>query len=239
MTLVSTSKASSRYLNSLRIQTTWRPICCASRIRLGVRRSGRARTHKTPCVSPNWPYTCIHTGWQSVHGYKRAQTGVVCGNQVSYLKAKVEAWREEARRKDYLLAAALERIPALEEPREGHMTASEDAGKVTVPPDGRKGCAAASVVEAMVRSGDMTKRALEAWIGKHVAVLNPRSVGTILPLAAGLRRSAARVHPSADESSTPAPRPPPDEVSTPAHGAPRQAPKRLRELGQEALFGRL
>ncbi len=38
--------------------------------------------------------------------------------QVEYLRREVEAWQEEARRKDHLLAAALERIPALEEPSE-------------------------------------------------------------------------------------------------------------------------
>lgn len=38
--------------------------------------------------------------------------------QVEYLRREVEAWQEEARRKDHLLAAALERIPELEAPSE-------------------------------------------------------------------------------------------------------------------------
>ena len=37
---------------------------------------------------------------------------------IAHLRSEVEAWREAARRKDHLLAAALERIPALEAPQE-------------------------------------------------------------------------------------------------------------------------
>jgi hypothetical protein len=36
--------------------------------------------------------------------------------QVEYLRGEVVVWQDEARRKDHLLAAALERIPALEPP---------------------------------------------------------------------------------------------------------------------------
>src|SRR5215217_1081770 len=71
--------------------------------------------------------------------------------QVSYLKEVVrsrdeelrrreEEYREEARRKDHLLAAALERIPAIEppdtpsEPRESPVTASEEPHN-THPPE--------------------------------------------------------------------------------------------------------
>src|SRR5215213_3071404 len=35
--------------------------------------------------------------------------------QITYLREQAALWQEEARRKDHLLAAALERIPALEE----------------------------------------------------------------------------------------------------------------------------
>jgi hypothetical protein len=61
-------------------------------------------------------------------------------DQVSYLKAEVEAWREESRRKDHLLAAALERVPpALEEAREtpskSSGSASEGEGGVETIPD--------------------------------------------------------------------------------------------------------
>ncbi len=38
---------------------------------------------------------------------------------IAHLRSEVEAWREEARRKDHLLMAALERIPAIEAPASG------------------------------------------------------------------------------------------------------------------------
>jgi hypothetical protein len=48
------------------------------------------------------------------------QSGLVesLGDQVSYLRGQLEAEREAGRRKDHLLAAALERIPAIEAPRD-------------------------------------------------------------------------------------------------------------------------
>jgi len=59
--------------------------------------------------------------------------------QVSYLKAEVEDWKEESRRKDHLLAAALERIPALEEApleaRESPESASGGEGGTSAPPE--------------------------------------------------------------------------------------------------------
>ncbi len=58
---------------------------------------------------------------------------------IAHLKSEVEAWREAARRKDHLLAAALERIPALEAPPRdapGAPTAGEDEpGGVETPGD--------------------------------------------------------------------------------------------------------
>jgi hypothetical protein len=53
-------------------------------------------------------------------------------DQISYLRDQLEAEREAGRRKDHLLAAALERIPAIEpppEPRESPETVSEEEGK--------------------------------------------------------------------------------------------------------------
>jgi hypothetical protein len=51
---------------------------------------------------------------------------------IAQLRSEVEAWREEARRKDHLLAAALERIPPqLEAPQE----ASEAAEPVSETPE--------------------------------------------------------------------------------------------------------
>jgi hypothetical protein len=60
--------------------------------------------------------------------------------QVVYLKETVAQRDEEIRRRDHLLAAALERIPAIEagDEREGHMTASEEADKGTAPPEQQK-----------------------------------------------------------------------------------------------------
>ncbi len=57
---------------------------------------------------------------------------------IAQLRSEVEAWREEARRKDHLLAAALERIPAIEAPaspekRESDLTASEAPQRGDIP----------------------------------------------------------------------------------------------------------
>ena len=55
------------------------------------------------------------------------------------LRHREEEYREESRRKDHLLAAALERIPALEEPpsepREPEANASEERPGTDVPPE--------------------------------------------------------------------------------------------------------
>jgi hypothetical protein len=55
-------------------------------------------------------------------------------SHIETLEGEVDAWREEARRKDHLLAAALERIPAIEEaslePRDAPVSASEERGSV-------------------------------------------------------------------------------------------------------------
>ncbi len=59
---------------------------------------------------------------------------------IAHLRSEVEAWREAARRKDHLLAAALERIPAIEAPaspekRESDLTVSPDPERGTTPGD--------------------------------------------------------------------------------------------------------
>ena len=63
-------------------------------------------------------------------------------DQVEYLRGELDIRNEELRRKDHLLAAALERIPAIEAPtedpavpRESTVTASEDTSKGDVPTD--------------------------------------------------------------------------------------------------------
>ncbi len=63
-------------------------------------------------------------------------------DQVSYLRRELGIRNEELRRKDHLLAAALERIPAIEEappePRESPETAPEGRGEGEVPSDQEK-----------------------------------------------------------------------------------------------------
>ncbi len=51
--------------------------------------------------------------------------------QVDYLRRQLEVWQEEARRKDHIIAALAERIPAIEavpEPRESSQTPPEEQG---------------------------------------------------------------------------------------------------------------
>ncbi len=50
------------------------------------------------------------------------------------LQEQIEFLRRELERKDHLLAAALERIPAIEAPRESPQTTAEDAGGVATRP---------------------------------------------------------------------------------------------------------
>src|SRR5215212_12048357 len=57
--------------------------------------------------------------------------------QITYLREQAALWQEEARRKDHLLAAALERTPALEEPsepREERVMDSEEPYSTHAPP---------------------------------------------------------------------------------------------------------
>jgi hypothetical protein len=57
---------------------------------------------------------------------------------IEFLRSELALWQEEARRKDHLLAAALERIPEIEPPpdaRDGREAASEAPGGVEVGPE--------------------------------------------------------------------------------------------------------
>ena len=60
-------------------------------------------------------------------------------SKIELLERELGDWKEEARRKDHLLAAALERIPAIEEsppePRESDISASEERGEGDAPPE--------------------------------------------------------------------------------------------------------
>jgi excisionase family DNA binding protein len=58
--------------------------------------------------------------------------------QVDYLRRQLEVWQEEARRKDHIIAALAERIPAIEaapEPQERPETASKHEGNGTAHED--------------------------------------------------------------------------------------------------------
>ncbi len=63
-------------------------------------------------------------------------------DQVEHLRRELDIRNEELRRKDHLLAAALERIPAIEEappgPRDADVSASEGRGGADVPPEPEK-----------------------------------------------------------------------------------------------------
>ncbi len=50
------------------------------------------------------------------------------GAQVEYLKGVVATRDEEIRRRDHIIAGLVERVPALEAPRNGHETPADDAG---------------------------------------------------------------------------------------------------------------
>ncbi len=59
-------------------------------------------------------------------------------DRIRFLEAELESRKEEARRKDHLLAAALERVPAIEVPSEGSdspMTAADGSDKGTPTPE--------------------------------------------------------------------------------------------------------
>jgi len=65
-------------------------------------------------------------------------------DQVENLQRELEVRNDELRRKDHLLAAALERIPAIEppdtpsEPRESSVKGSEEQHSTHAPPDQEK-----------------------------------------------------------------------------------------------------
>ena len=59
-------------------------------------------------------------------------------DQISFLRAELVTRNEELRRKDHIIAALTERIPELEaspEPREAHVTDSEEAARDTASPE--------------------------------------------------------------------------------------------------------
>jgi hypothetical protein len=59
--------------------------------------------------------------------------------QISFLRSELVTRNEELRRKDHIIAALTERIPALEqgsEEREGHVAASEEPYSTQAPPEG-------------------------------------------------------------------------------------------------------
>jgi len=94
------------------------------RIKRGTLRSERQAGRVFVLLGPDRPteHTTEHTTEQTELTDARDEL-------IAQLRAEVEAWREEARRKDHLLAAALERIPAIEAPpeaRESPVTVEEE-----------------------------------------------------------------------------------------------------------------
>ena len=74
------------------------------------------------------------------YGGPSDQTGLIesLQDQIEYLRGQLEAEREAGRRKDHLLAAALERIPAIEAPRDeprAPETATEGESDTETPAD--------------------------------------------------------------------------------------------------------
>ena len=55
------------------------------------------------------------------------------GAQVEYLKGVVATRDEEIRRRDHIIAGLVERVPALEAPRNGHETPADDAAEGAEP----------------------------------------------------------------------------------------------------------
>ena len=59
-------------------------------------------------------------------------------HQNEFLRREVEAWQEEARRKDHIIAGLVQRVPELEaaqEPREAPVAPSEEADNGKTPPE--------------------------------------------------------------------------------------------------------
>jgi predicted DNA-binding transcriptional regulator AlpA len=72
-------------------------------------------------------FVLLGQGQPTEHTTERTELTDARDELIAELRSEVEAWREEARRKDHLLAAALERIPPqLEAPRESPQAAEEE-----------------------------------------------------------------------------------------------------------------
>jgi len=103
------------------------------RIKRGTLRSERQAGRVFVLLGPDQP---------TEHTTKQTELTDARDELIAQLRAEVEAWREEARRKDHLLAAALERIPAIEappEPRESPETAREGQSDTHTPPEPQEG----------------------------------------------------------------------------------------------------
>jgi len=95
------------------------------RIKRGTLRSERQAGRVFVLLGPDRP---------TEHTTERTELTDARDELIAQLRAEVEAWREEARRKDHLLAAALERIPAIEA-RESPEAPSEAAADAPGPPE--------------------------------------------------------------------------------------------------------
>jgi len=82
-------------------------------------------------------FVLLGQGQPTEHTTERTELTDARDELIAQLRSEVEAWREEARRTDHLLAAALERIPPqLEAPREPPQTVEEEPERAEPHPAG-------------------------------------------------------------------------------------------------------
>src|SRR5215218_344060 len=97
------------------------PDAVRSRLRRGTLRKDRG---------PDGEVLVVLDGDASATDHPTVALVEALEEQITYLREQAALWQEEARRKDHLLAAALERTPALEEepsePREERAMDSEE-----------------------------------------------------------------------------------------------------------------
>jgi DNA polymerase elongation subunit (family B) len=79
----------------------------------------------------------------------------VLQEQNDYLRRQLEVWQEEARRKDHIIAALAERIPAIEAPQD---TASEATGAAESDEDAPYGTSSQEAEDSLQRRPSWWKR---------------------------------------------------------------------------------
>lgn len=140
-------------------------------VRMRIRR-GTLRSEKSDDRVYVWLDEDLGANQGDVH---HADQGAAYRELIEQLRAEVEAWREEARRKDHIIAGLIERLPPqLEAPPDepgADLTATEEPGKGEGPTHrslqaapGGGGCWEDR------RKGMAEGLRLEDWIGKRVTV---------------------------------------------------------------------